>query len=190
MRKKTRTMLITMILIACALLCLMHVFLLLYRRFEEAWLLSAFITCLTTFYHFAMRLFVGEAVDLLCKDTVFPQDRFGFHLYAFEKKLYRRLNVQKWKAGALTAKPELFDLSCVTAQELLHNVMQAELVHRIIMVLSFVPLLFIIPYGAPFVFILTSVFACLIDLQFVIIQRYNRPRILKYIRLSERRKHT
>ena len=52
--------------------------------------------------------------------------------------------------------------------------------------LSFVPLVLIIPYGVPAVFILTSVFACLIDLQFVMIQRYNRPRV---IRLMEMKTH-
>ena len=83
----------------------------------------------------------------------------------------------------ITAKPEQFDIRHISMEMLLHNVAQAELVHRIIMVLSFVPLILIIPYGVPLVFILTSVFACLIDLQFVMMQRYNRPRI---IRLMER----
>ena len=83
----------------------------------------------------------------------------------------------------ITAKPEQFDIRHISMEMLLHNVAQVELVHRIIMVLSFVPLVLIIPYGVPWVFILTSVFACLIDLQFVMIQRYNRPRI---IRLMER----
>ena len=83
----------------------------------------------------------------------------------------------------ITAKPEQFDIRHISMETLLHNVAQAELVHRIIMVLSFVPLVLFIPYGVPWVFILTSVFACLIDLQFVMMQRYNRPRI---IRLMER----
>lgn len=58
--------------------------------------------------------------------------------------------------------------------------------HRIIMVLSFVPLLFIIPFGEPAVFAITSVAACLIDCTFVIIQRYNRPRVLRYAALAVR----
>ena len=68
--------------------------------------------------------------------------------------------------------------------ELLHNVAQAELVHRIIMVLSFGPLLLIIPYGVPMVFVVTSIVAALIDLQFVIIQRYNRPRVMKLLKMK------
>ena len=68
--------------------------------------------------------------------------------------------------------------------ELLHNVAQAELVHRIIIVLSFVPLLLISPYGVPMVFVVTSIVAALIDLQFVIIQRYNRPRVMKLLKMK------
>ena len=71
-------------------------------------------------------------------------------------------------------------------QTLLHNIAQAELVHRIIAVLSFAPLLLIIPYGAPAVFIVTSIFACLVDLRYVIVQRYNRPRVIRIMKIAER----
>lgn len=84
----------------------------------------------------------------------------------------------------ITAKPEQFDLRENSMDELLHNVAQAELVHRIIIVLSFIPLLLIIPYGVPMVFIVTSIAAALIDLQFVIIQRYNRPRVMKLLKMK------
>ena len=77
----------------------------------------------------------------------------------------------------------VLDLRENSMDELLHNVAQAELVHRIIMVLSFGPLLLIIPYGVPSVFIVTSIVAALIDLQFVIIQRYNRPRVIKLLKM-------
>ncbi len=72
-------------------------------------------------------------------------------------------------------------------QELLHNMMQAELVHRIIMLLSFVPLLFIIPFGEPAVFIITSLASAALDGCFVIIQRYNRPRVIRLLEITQRR---
>ncbi len=96
------------------------------------------------------------------------------------------LNVKKWKSKAITAKPEQFDLRKVTPKELLHNTLQAELVHRYIMALSFLPLFLIIPYGVPAVFILTSAAACLLDCVFVIIQRYNRPRIIRILKHYEK----
>ena len=110
-------------------------------------------------------------------------------MYKFEPELYKRLKVKKWKKNIITAKPEQFDISKNSMEALLHNIAQAELVHRIIMVLSFVPLILIIPYGAPAIFIITSVFSCMIDLQFVIIQRYNRPRVIRLIEMNKKQKN-
>ena len=121
------------------------------------------------------------------RNKAFPQDRLGFRLYSFEEGLYQKLKVKSWKTRVITAKAEQFDLNQVSPEELLHNVMQAELVHRIIMVLSFIPLLLIIPFGDPLVFIITSIAACLIDGVFVIIQRYNRPRVQRYLTLARKR---
>ena len=59
---------------------------------------------------------------------------------------------------------------------------QAEIVHEIIVILSFVPLLFTIPFGAFPVFLLTSAGSALLDTVFVIIQCCNRPRIMKLAR--------
>lgn len=160
-----------------------------YQNFHDEWMQAAAITMLTIFYHFAMRLTVGETITVLFRSREFPQNRMGFSMLGFEVDLYRKWHVQRWKKQALTAKPELFDLKKVSPEELLHNMMQAELVHRIIMILSFVPLFFIIPFGTPVVFIITSVLACLIDFRYVIIQRYNRPRAIRYIALMESRQH-
>ena len=59
---------------------------------------------------------------------------------------------------------------------------QAEIVHEIIIVLSFVPIIFSIWFGELLVFIITSVISALIDSIFVMLQRYNRSRIIKLIK--------
>lgn len=186
MHKSTNRTLILLILFTILLLCLSCVLFYYAGMTSSGWVLPAAVTTLTMFYHFSMRLAVGETVTLLFKKRDFPQNRFGFTLFGFEPRLYRKLNVKRWKTSVITARPEQFDLNTVSPEELLHNVMQAELVHRVIMVLSFVPLLFIIPFGTPAVFIITSVFACLADCVFVIIQRYNRPRVIKLITLAKK----
>ncbi len=155
--------------------------------YSAPWIRPAAITALTFFYHLAMRLAVGETVTLIFKNRSFPQDKPGFRIYPFENRLYRFLKVKSLKAGIITAKPEQFDLRQVNLQELLHNMMQAELVHRIIMLLSFVPLLFIIPFGEPAVFIITSLASAALDGCFVIIQRYNRPRVIRLLEITQRR---
>ena len=178
---KTSTTIKLMILFTIFLLSVTVGFYVLFNVYGKDYMRILYITFLTIFYHFAMRLFVGETVTVIYKNREFNIDSFGFKIRSFEPRLYKFLKVKKWKIKVITAKPEQFDLTKVSKEELLHNMLQAELVHRIIMVLSFLPLLLIIPYGCPSVFILTSVFACLIDLIFVIIQRYNRPRIIRLI---------
>lgn len=172
---------ITLILFALALACLAA-----YHINHQSWLLSMYVTLLTTFYHFAMRLIVGEAVTVIYKNQEFNMNSFGFRIRSYEHKVYKILHVKNWKSKVIAAKPEQFDLGKISLTEVLHNMLQAELVHRIIMVLSFLPLLLIFPYGVPGVFIVTSVAACLFDLMFVIIQRYNRPRVTKLLKRYEK----
>lgn len=156
-------------------------FYVLWQRFGAGVYQAAYITFLTTSYHFVMRIAVGEIVTAVYSKRRFDYTSVGFRQLKFEPKLYKALRVKKWKRFSITAKPNQFDLEQNSAESLLHNMAQAELGHRIIMVLSFVPLVLIIPYGAPSVFIITSVAACLVDLKYVIIQRYNRPRVIRLI---------
>ena len=171
-----------MVCFVLILLVLTLIFLCLYLEYHRSWMLPVYVTLLTTFYHFAMRIAVGEAVTVIYKKRKFNINSLGFRIHGYEHRLFEFLNVKRWKSRVITAKPEQFEVRKLSPEELLHNMLQAELVHRIIMVLSFLPLLLIIPYGKPLVFVLTSVFACLIDLIFVIIQRYNRPRAVRLIK--------
>lgn len=162
-------------------------FYVLHRVYGGVFFLSVCITFLTVSYHFGMRLAVGTAVASFFKKREFNPDSFFFRIRPFERKLYEKLCVKKWEKKVITAQPEMFDLRRNTLGGLLHNMEQAELVHRIIMLLSFVPLLFIIPFGEPVVFAATSVLACLADFKFVIIQRYNRPKVERLIRMQKER---
>ena len=184
MNRKTAKNIVILIVVNLIFIMLTVVFAVAHYIYRQGWMLSAYVTFLTISYHFSMRLIVGEVVSVIYRNREFNLNSAGFRIHRFEKDLYRILNVKKWKVHMITAKPEQFDLRENSMDELLHNVAQAELVHRIIIVLSFVPLLLIIPYGAPVVFVVTSIVAALIDLQFVIIQRYNRPRVMKLLKMK------
>ena len=186
MSRKTSRNMALMICIDIFMVVMTLFFVILYRKFGQGWMLTLYVTFLTISYHFVMRLIVGELITVRYRNRKFNLNSVGFRIYRFEPELYKRLNVKKRKKNIVTAKPEQFDISRNSTEALLHNIAQAELVHRIIMVLSFVPLLLIIPYGTPIIFIITSIFACLIDLQFVIIQRYNRPRVMKLMEMSKK----
>lgn len=84
-----------------------------------------------------------------------------------------------------TYDPSAFDTKQHTLEDICIAMCHSELVHETIAVLSFLPLFAAIPFGAFPVFLITSLVAAAFDLSFVIVQRYNRPRV---VRLIERQK--
>lgn len=144
------------------------------------------ITAGTFSYHLLMRLAVGFAFDRTLHNHV-DYRRPWFQLRRFEPALYERLRVGKWKAALPTYDPEAFDRHRHSWEEIVQAMCQAELVHEVIAVLSFLPVLASVWLGSAAVFVITSVLAAGFDLLFVIIQRYNRPRVLKIVeRLKSR----
>lgn len=160
---------------AAALLSVFYVF------FPFEAVLALLITACTTLYHLLMRLCVGGIVNGLLHNQV-DYRRLWFQPLPFEARLYRHLKVKHWKKHLPAYQPDLFDLSKHSLDEIVGATCQAEIVHEIIVVLSFVPL-FSVPYlGAFWVFLITSLLSAAFDLCFVMIQRYNRPRIIKCIK--------
>ena len=136
------------------------------------------ITFGTTAYHFTMRVIVGYSVDFVLNNKV-NYNKSWFKVSDFEMKIYKKLNVKKWKDKMPTYEPELFDISKHSWEEIIMTTCQSEIVHEIIVILSFIPIIGIIWFGEPLVFIITSILSALFDLMFVIMQRYNRNRILR-----------
>ncbi len=143
-------------------------------------LLALAITAGTVCYHFAMRLAVGYALNTCLHNRV-DYTRRWFAPRAFERRLYHALGVRKWKRFVPTFDPEAFDITQHSVEELVQVTCQSELVHEVIMLLSLLPIAAIIPFGEPVVFVLTSLAAALFDSAFVILQRYNRPRLLRLL---------
>lgn len=156
------------------------------------WMLPFAITFGTFFYHFAMRLLVGHAVNFAVNNKA-DYTKGWYQLRPFEVRLYKKMKVKQWKRHLPTYDPALFDPKLHSWEEIAGAMCQAEIVHEVIVILSFLPLLAAIPFGSFWVFLFTSVFSALFDLCFVVIQRYNRPRIIKFLNAahahtSERRK--
>ena len=136
------------------------------------------ITIGVALYHFVMRLVVGTVVNLIMKNEA-NHNSVWFREKRFEKKLYNLLRVRKWKKYIPTYSPDTFDTNKKTVKEIIGATCQSEIVHEIIMVLSLLPIA-VIPFlgGAAAIFI-TSFLSMLIDFVFVILQRYNRPKLLR-----------
>ena len=96
--------------------------------------------------------------------------------------MYKKLRVKKWKNKMPTYDEKIFDPLLHTWDEIAQAMCQSELVHKTIVVFSFLPLVAVLWFGAFPVFLITSIAAAYCDMMFVIMQRYNRSRILKMIK--------
>ena len=140
------------------------------------------IMCLTG-YNFLVRTIIGQTV------TFFLRNKNHFYLESawlrpkkFEKPLYRFLKVKKWKKHAVTAIPEQFDLENLPLETVVKNMIQAELVHLIIIFAVLIPILFARQTDFPCLVVIGSVFSAVWDMQYVILQRYNRPKIARLMK--------
>ena len=139
------------------------------------------VTVGITLYHFAMRLAVGAVINSIMNNKA-DHTNAWFREKAFESKLYRLIRVRKWKKHLPTYSPDTFDTAQKTVREIIGATCQAEVVHEIIMLLSLLPIALIPFLGAAAALIITSVVAMLIDSLFVILQRYNRPRLVRVMK--------
>lgn len=144
-------------------------------------LLSLAITAGTIFYHLTYRLLVGWIINAIFHNHMNADLRW-FQLRSFEPSLYRCLGVKHWKGKLPTFLPGTFSLSHHTLEELIGATCQAEVVHELNLPLSFLPLLASRWFGALPVFLITSLLAAVFDTLFVLIQRYNRPRLTRLAR--------
>lgn len=142
-------------------------------------ILTMLITIGTVCYHFMMRLIVGYMINNKFHNNM-DYSKKWFQEKAFEIKLYKMIGVKKWKKRIPSFFPNDFSLNKNSVVDIIRVTCQAEIVHEIIMILSFIPVIFSIYIGAVSVFIITSCMAFLIDSIFVISQRYNRPRLIRY----------
>lgn len=158
---------------------LLLLFAVLYCFFGMSVFLSLAITSGTIFYHFVMRLVVGGVFHSIPLHR-FQPEAWWFRSKKFEEKLYQCLKLKKWKVSMPTYNPEDFSLQLHTPVEIAQRTCESELVHTANTLLSFVPMLAVPIWGVFWVFLLTSAAAAAYDLVFVLMQRYNRPRLLRY----------
>ena len=84
-----------------------------------------------------------------------------------------------------TYDPAAFSMRNNSLEQIVYNSCVSEAVHEVIVLFSFVPLLFTFLWGALPVFLITSMLAAAFDSCFVMMQRYNRPRLLRILSKKE-----
>lgn len=165
----------------------MVTFALLYHRFHSALWYSLAITFGTIGYHFVMRLLVGLVYNVCMKNRA-DYSKPWYRQKSFEPRLYEKLRVKSWKEKMPTYESDLFNPRKHSWNEIAQAMCQAELVHETIVVLSFLPLAATYWFGSFPVFLITSALSALLDLTFVIMQRYNRPRVVHLVEKQNKKK--
>lgn len=143
--------------------------------------LSLSITFGTISYHVTMRLLVGFLFRSVIQNRADYSKRW-YQVGKHEMAVYEKLNIKSWKHRMPTYDRTLFDPRVHSWNEIAQAMCQAELVHETIVLLSFLPVVEGIWFGAYAVFIITSLLAACFDLLFVMMQRYNRQRVMKLLK--------
>ena len=142
-------------------------------------LLTGIIT-FTIMYHFWVRIIMGNVSKLFKKHINYKQAFFKEK--SFEKGLYKFLRVKDWKGKALTYNPESFSLKEHHLEEIANTMTKSEVDHWINEIISLLSILFSFIWPELFwAFLISAIAAMIFDSQFIIIQRYNRPRVMKIL---------
>lgn len=133
-------------------------------------------------YHFGLRLFEGAITSKFNINYAHP----WYKPQNFEKKLFKLLKVRQWKDKVLTFEPDKYDFKNRTLEELATTMSKSELDHWINEIISLFSIFFTFVWGCAPIFIITAILAMLFDAQFIIVQRYNRPIVLRLMKAKEK----
>jgi len=145
------------------------------------------ITAFTITYHFWVRIILGNVSKLFRKHINYKQ--WWFKERKFEKNLYKFLKVKEWKGKALTYNPEQFDLKENSLEKIANTMTKSEVDHWINEAISVSTIFFGFIWGKIWIFAITALAAMIFDSQFIIIQRYNRPRIIKILERENKKNY-
>ncbi len=131
---------------------------------------------------------IGQALP----DSIFNVDRFPYRGMRWERDgtVYNRLNIRRWKKYLPDASRALKDmprksLSTGSVEELeilVRETCRAELVHWCELLLGFVCCLL---YPGIWGLAVSIMWGLLGNLPFIIVQRYNRPRLLRRMKMMK-----
>lgn len=161
-------------------------FIILNHLFSNSLFFALAIVFCTIAYHFIIRLIVGYTVDFIMKNKADYNKRW-YRTSKRELAFYKKINVKEWKNKLPSYNKSLFDTSIHTWNEVIQAMCQAEVVHEVNMIMSLLPIFVSFFVGNWIVFIVTSILACLFDYLFVMVQRFNRNRIIHSLTYSRER---
>jgi len=151
-----------------------------YKVSPQVFLLVLSITFGTVCYHFSMRMILGLTLNKYITKPLNYESKW-FSQNSFEVGFYQKIRIRHWKNMLPTYYPENFLFRTHTELDLIQTMCIAEIGHEMMILLSYIPIIFSLFFGQFYVFLITSFLAGLCDAVFVMVQRYNRFRIVKIV---------
>ena len=136
--------------------------------------------------------YVGIRWGILALVDYGPDDWFDWRrrMYTplrFEKSLYDTLRVGDWKDYVPVLRPSLYSPNEHSWDDIILTMCQTELAHMLGAASCLIPMILgPILFKGFWAFFLTGLLAILAELCFIIVQRYNRPRVIAMLRKRER----
>lgn len=144
------------------------------RNMRGVCLMSAVIM-LDIAFHFIIRLVIVNFCEYSIKNS--NPDEKRFMQKSFEEKLYKALKVRRWKNRWDVFEESAYRLKYNSVDELIDLGCRSEITHILCALAGFVSILFAIPFGYAWIYMISSILGAVYDLLFVAVQRYNRPRL-------------
>lgn len=137
-----------------------------------------FLVSLSVTAHFIIMFISAPIVSIAFKKN-FNYNSILFAQKKFEKGLYEIIKVRRWKTLFPSYDNNEYSTKIHSYEEIIMNMCHAETVHWVILFSSYIPLFFYKLIDQHILLVITCVFFSFCHLPFIIIQRYNRPRVIK-----------
>lgn len=167
----------TKYIIAAASILLMFMFMMLFVRTKATVLLIFGIIMLNIAFQFIARLIINTICEGVFENGINSSSDY-FKTSDFEDRLYNSIGVKKIKKQLPVIDRTNFSLRRHSMQNIIDVGCEIEVEHELGMAASLLGIMLAIPFGEMWLFVIFAVLAVLFDFVVVIIQRYNRPRLI------------
>lgn len=166
----------TLYIFSVVFIVLMFVFLALFVRSGNEVMLIIGIVMLNAGYQVITRLLVGSICEGIFENGINSSSDW-FKTSEFEERFYGSVGIKYLKRALPKCERTDFSLRRQSIQDIIDAGCEIEAEHEINIGVSMLGILFAVPFGYTWVFIVFAAVAVLYDLVFIAVQRYNRPRL-------------
>lgn len=150
------------------ILALSVVFAFIYRNW-----ISMFVASEMILFHFLPPFVIPFSV--IAYKTKSP---FWFKQSKFDKWFYKKIKIREWKNKVPSYDDSLFSLKMRSKEQIIKGMIQSGNVHLFLIFLSFVPIILGKYFSHYTEMIIMAVIFSIVHIPFVVIQRFNIPRVV------------